>query len=223
MQFLWQPILESAPLTSKWWTTTAKFVTDKIQQQSHANKVQKSRRHQTEKMAWKRVFEISGGTSQILRNLELNIRKWKLHNFSERFPTQCFCTASYQILPSPSNPSLSPESINSLLSSDASHCAHYASSLLIRHSAPVLRLSQTHSAQFLLNATVWGKAAAPVEAQWWLPWLPVLPSKFVPLLTVSAHWNRCNFFVLSAQLSMKKPPWPCLRQYTLNKLVLTSA
>lgn len=47
------------------------------------------------KMAWKCVFWDLRGASHILRNSELNVRKCKLHNFSERFPTRCFCTASY--------------------------------------------------------------------------------------------------------------------------------
>lgn len=124
-------------------------------------------------------------------------------------PNTCVCHPT-RILQSPSTSSPSPERLNSLLPSDTSHCAHYPSPLAIMHFAPVLRLSQTRSAQSLLSGTAWGKAVTPAETQQAFPWLLVLHSKFILFLTLLLLTETGVTFPFCLHSSPYKKPTPTL-------------
>lgn len=165
-------------------------------------------------------FEISGEASHILRNSELNIRNANSTTFQKGFLPNASAQHPTQILPSPSNLSLSPESLNSLLYSDASHSACYPSSLVMRHFALMLRvlkplvlsfcsMQQSGERQLLLQ-----KHSGDSPGFSSFP-----PSLFLFWLLLLTETGAIFLFCLH------NSPWKnptCLGQYTLKKLVLTT-
>lgn len=182
-------------------------LSDKKQQQSHSNKVQKSRRYQRPRKWLESLFsEISGGTSCILRNSALNVQKCKQtpHLFrKDSRPTLLHATLlrSYNLQAPPALPQRAQ--ILFCPQMPLTVYTNYPSPLAIVHFAPVLRLSQTRSAQSLLSGTAWGKAVTPAEARQPSAWLLVLHSKFVLLFTLLLLTETG----VTSQFCLDSSPW----------------